>query len=85
MKPGVALSLLYGLISSSSCSGVVVSAPPHWRRAPPHGRSRACFDICVPSCRVICVFCVTIGFWPLFRTEDERPDQLSRVWGDAKL
>lgn len=84
MKTDVALSFFHGLIScpvleSSSVSSTLTQIPSSWSAVVPVLTS---VSLHVASS---VLFCVTIGFWPLFRTDDEWPDQLSRVWGDAKL
>lgn len=73
------ISLPCPLESVFSALLTLTEIPHHGRRLCPYLTSSVFFML------HRLYYSVTIGFWPLFRTEDEWPDQLSRVWGDAKL
>lgn len=85
MKTGFSVSFFHGL-TSLPCPGVCRHCSFH-ADSDPHVGSLPVFEIqCLLHVASSVLFCVTtIGFWPFSRTEDEWPDQLSRVWGDAKL
>lgn len=85
MKTDVALSFFHGLISCpvvESVFGVLHTDTDPLLMVSSCARFLTSVSLPVASS---VLFCVTLGFRPLFRTEDEWPDQLSRVWGDAKL
>lgn len=85
MKTDVALSFFHGLISLP-CSGVCLQRSFH-TDADPSSRSAVVPSLTSVSLRVASsvLLCVTIGFWPLFRTEDEWMNGLTSYLGFGEM
>lgn len=85
MKTDVVLSFFHGLISCPVVGSVFGVLHTDTDPLLMVGSCARFFDICVPSCCIICTILCYSWFLATFQNEDEWPDQLSRVWGDAKL